>query len=107
MGNSLSLGKEKTSAFEQYHEIMRRPRQSQKAPGEAMVTVIDRFLEWLEKNRAPDTCAWYQAQLQLFAQCYPSCESGNCGPSTSRSGSTATRWSPGRNGTSPGRSSAA
>ena len=70
-GEQIPLGKGKEAAFEQYHELMRRPLERRKAPAGSMLSVIDQFLEWVEKHRAPDTYVWYQSRLQLFARRYP------------------------------------
>jgi len=32
--------------------------------------IIDRFLDWVEKNRAPNTYLWYQSRLQEFVTRY-------------------------------------
>ena len=34
-------------------------------------SIIDQFLDWVQKNRAAETYFWYQGPLQLFARRYP------------------------------------
>ena len=69
-GEQIPLGKEREAAFEQYHELMRQPRE-RKVPAASVVSIIDQFLDWVQKNRAADTYVWYQSRLQLFARKYP------------------------------------
>jgi hypothetical protein len=40
----------------------------------ALVAVIDAFLEWVERNRAPKTYEWFHYRLQRFAERYPDLE---------------------------------
>jgi integrase len=69
-GQQIPLGTEREAAFEQYHDLMRQPRERM-MPAAAVVSIIDRFLDWVQKNRAADTYVWYQSRLQLFASKYP------------------------------------
>jgi integrase len=49
---------------------MRQPRE-RKVPTASVVSIVDQFLDWAQKNRADGTYFWYQSRLQLFARKYP------------------------------------
>jgi integrase len=66
----IPLGKDRKAAFEEYHKLMRQP-QERKVPAASVLSVIDQFLEWVQKNRAAETYLWYQSRLQLFGRTYP------------------------------------
>lgn len=66
----VNLGPDKEEAFRQYHQLMGQPRKRSVSP-ESLVAIIDAFLEWTQKNRAPDTYEWYRYRLQRFASKYP------------------------------------
>ena len=64
-GAQHNLGPDKNEAFEQFYELMREPQQ-RKVPSQSLAAIIDAFLEWTEKHRAPDTYEWYRYRLQRF-----------------------------------------
>jgi hypothetical protein len=33
---------------------------------EPLAAIVDAFLEWVERNRSPETCEWYRYRLQRF-----------------------------------------
>jgi len=66
----INLGPDKDEAFRQYHQLMGKPREQHASP-ESLVVIIDAFLEWTQKNRAPDTYEWYRQRLQRFVSRYP------------------------------------
>jgi len=66
----VNLGPDKDEAFRQYHQLMGQPRE-QAVSQESLLPIIDAFLEWTQKNRAPDTYEWYRYRLQRFASTYP------------------------------------
>lgn len=66
----VNLGPDEQEAFRQYHQLMGKPREQQVSP-ESLVVIIDAFLEWTQKNRAPDTYEWYRYRLQRFVSTYP------------------------------------
>lgn len=70
-GKQLNLGRDRDEAFKQYHELMIAPRRQQPLTSASVITIIDLFLEWVHKNRAPDTYEWYRQRLQQFAERYP------------------------------------
>ena len=66
----VKLGSDREKAFKLYHELMARPR-LQSVSSELLVSIIDLFLDWVQKNRAPDTYEWYRYRLQRLAKKYP------------------------------------
>ncbi len=66
----INLGPDEKEAFRQYHLLMVKPREQVVSP-ESLLAIIDVFLEWTQKNRAPDTYEWYRYRLQRFVSTYP------------------------------------
>lgn len=66
----IKLSAEREKAFERYHALMSRPVEV-RTSAESLATVIDRFLDWCHKHRAPETYGWYRSRLQLFVERYP------------------------------------
>jgi len=54
-----NLGPDKDEAFEQYHELMRQPKQRTPLSG-SVAEIVDAFLEFVEKNRSPETYEGYR-----------------------------------------------
>lgn len=52
--------------MQRFHTLMARPKQRRTA-SDAVVALLDRFLEWTQKHRATDTYEWYRQRLKLFA----------------------------------------
>lgn len=64
------LGQDKDEAYDRFYAMMRQPQQ-RKVSADALVAVIDAFLEWVLKNRSSDTYEWYRYRLQRFVERYP------------------------------------
>lgn len=58
-GRQINLGSEQDHAFESYHRLMAEPRRRQ-VPSGSLACIIDAFLEWVDKNRSPETYEWYR-----------------------------------------------
>lgn len=69
-GKRHKLGADKKSAFARFHELMNQPKQA-RLESDLLVVIIDRFLEWTQKNRAPDTYEWYRYRLERLARRHP------------------------------------
>jgi integrase len=69
-GHQVNLGPDRNLAIKRYHELMAQPR-PKKVVADGVVSVIDAFLDWCEKHRAPDTYEWYKSRLQLFVKTIP------------------------------------
>ena len=65
-----NLGPDRDEAFRQYYQLMGQPRE-QKVSAESLAAIVDAFLEWVERNRSPDTYEWYRYRLQRFIERYP------------------------------------
>ena len=70
-GAQHNLGPDRDAAFKAYRDLMAQPAPKPVVRGDHVAGVIDRFLEWVKKNRAPDTYVWYQSRLQLFVTRHP------------------------------------
>ena len=69
-GKQHNLGPDRDQAFDAYHDLMRQP-QPTKVVGDSVLAIIDAFLDWCQKNRAPDTYEWYRSRLEMFACSIP------------------------------------
>jgi len=66
----INLGSDREAAFRQYHQLMMQPAEKV-VSAELLAGVVDAFLEWVHKNRAPDTYEWYRYRLQRLISKYP------------------------------------
>jgi integrase len=65
----IKLAADKDEAFTRYYELMAQPPvPTQPDAKPLVVVVIDNFLDWCEKNRAPDTYIWYKERLSSFCK---------------------------------------
>ena len=76
----IKLGYDKEEAFKQYHQLMQQPPELATCSSESLVTIIDAFLEWTQRNRSPDTYEWYRYRLQRFVDKYPEMRVSNLKP---------------------------
>lgn len=69
-GRQLNLGPDQDAAFARYHELMAQPPEATPPPRsqDAVVIILDRFLDWCKSNRAPRTYEWYLQRCQSFAE---------------------------------------
>jgi integrase len=70
------LSPDRDEAFRLYHELMGRGPEGSPSPPAAscaplVVEVLDRFLDWCEKNKARRTYEFYRENLQRFAARVP------------------------------------
>lgn len=68
-GQRHNLGADKTKATKQFHKLMGEDKPKVKS-GSA-VELLDKFLLWVEANRAPRTYDWYLAHIQSFIDSLP------------------------------------
>ncbi|MGM0488160.1 MAG: tyrosine-type recombinase/integrase [Planctomycetota bacterium] len=69
-GKQYNLGRDQDEAFRRYHDLMRQPR-DRPVPTDSVVAVVDAYLDWCQKHRAPDTYEWYRYRLQRFIDFIP------------------------------------
>jgi hypothetical protein len=65
-----NLGKDKKLAIDEFHRLMRMPQEHRQVAGQLVVALIDVYLAWVQKHRAPDTYEWYRYRLQRFVDRY-------------------------------------
>lgn len=65
-----NLGLDKRQAYEQFHELMRKPPRRH-STSSSYASVADAFLDWTLRNRAPATFEWYRERLQPFVEQHP------------------------------------
>jgi len=71
-GKQHNLGPDRDEAFRRYHELMRSPPEKRvvRSSGSAL-TILDAFLDWVQKNKSARTFEWYQRHAQIFASSIP------------------------------------
>ncbi len=69
-GRQIKLGKTKEEALARYRQMMAKPLVRPVA-SDNLLTIIDAFLEWVQRNRSPETYEWYRYRLQRFAARHP------------------------------------
>ncbi|HEX6964098.1 MAG TPA: site-specific integrase [Lacipirellula sp.] len=69
-GKRHNLGPEKKAAFDAFHKLMLQPRRRQ-AVMDSVASVMDPFLDWVQRNRSAATYEWYRCRLQSFVDHYP------------------------------------
>lgn len=65
------LADEEEAAFKRFYQLMAEP-QRRVVRSDSLAVIVDLFLEWCHKHRAPDTYEWYRYRLERFVQRYPS-----------------------------------
>jgi integrase len=71
-GRQVNLGPDRDEAFRRYHDLMARgPDEPESSIGDSAVSVLDAFLDWCQKHRAPRTYDWYRDYLQSFVRSIP------------------------------------
>jgi integrase len=68
-GTRHNLGPDKTKATKQFHKLMGEDKPKVQAGSAA--DILDKFLLWVESNRAPRTYDWYFAHIQSFIDSLP------------------------------------
>ena len=70
-GKQVKLGPGKDAAITAWHELQAKPTIPLVTPAQAhklVVVIVDEFLDWCEKHRAPDTYRWYKDRLNSFCK---------------------------------------
>lgn len=79
-GTRHNLGPNKKRAWARFYDLVRQPNTAASVPSEAFAALADTFLEWVSRNRAADTYAWYQYRLERFCQRYPALRAADIRP---------------------------
>ena len=75
----IALGPDREEAFKRYHELMRQPESRTVNPS-SFPAIVDAFLEWVKKNRSPDTFEWYRYRCERFCQRHPDLRASDLRP---------------------------
>ena len=75
-----NLGKDKKAAWQRYYELMAQPKQRAIISTDSLLPIMDAFLDWCQKHRAPDTYEWYRWRLERFGRKYPDLTVGELRP---------------------------
>jgi hypothetical protein len=72
-GKQINLGPDKHAAFKAYHAQMQQRVETPitihpTAAKLLVVVIVDEYLDWCEKHRAPDTYRWYKDRLESFCK---------------------------------------
>lgn len=72
-GKQTNLGPDRDAAMRRYHELMGQPKQTAPLPvsSTAVLGVLEAFLDWCQKHKAPRTYDWYRDYLESFARSLP------------------------------------
>jgi integrase/recombinase XerD len=74
-----NLGPVKEEAYERFFELMRQPKE-QKVASQSMAAIADAYLDWVQKQRSPDTYEWYRYRLERFVRAFPDLRSADVRP---------------------------
>jgi integrase len=66
-GQRHNLGTNKKDAYDRFHDLMRQLRR-QKVLVASVASLMDPFLDWVERNRSAATYEWYRCRLQDFVE---------------------------------------
>ena len=78
-GVQYNLGKTRKEAYDAYARLMRQPAGGKVSP-HSLPAIADAFLDWVQKQRAPDTYQWYRYRLQRFVQRHADLRVGDLRP---------------------------
>lgn len=70
-GKQVNLGPDKKAALQHFHELMAQPEPDRSAPRTGTISLpelVDQFLDWVQRNRAPDTYEWYRYRLERLCR---------------------------------------
>ena len=70
-GKQVNLGPDQDAAFRRYHELMREPKPAPPVASDAVLGVLNAFLDWCQKHKAAHTYDWYRDYLESFARTIP------------------------------------
>jgi integrase len=71
-GKQVNLGPDHDTAMRRYHELMGRPKAvTQPVAADAVLGVLEAFLDWCSKHKAGRTYDWYRDYLRSFARTIP------------------------------------
>ncbi len=78
-GEQHNLGPHKAEAYERFYQFMRQPPERKVSP-HSLAAIADAFLDWVQKQRSPETYEWYRYRLERFVRKYPDLKAGDVRP---------------------------
>jgi len=66
-GKYVNLGPDKAEAFREYHRLMAEVAPEPLNPKATVAEVVGLYLDWVERNKAAATFAWYSHYLKSFS----------------------------------------
>ena len=70
-GKQIPLADDKKEAFARFYELMNNPDDAVVCSQHSLLSILDEFLEWIRRNRAPATYQSYKEKLQSFINATP------------------------------------
>lgn len=72
-GKQVNLGPDRKEAFRLFHEMMAQPEPQpvRRTTSITLPELVDHFVEWVQRNRAPDTYEWYRYRLERLCRAHP------------------------------------
>jgi len=67
----IRLDPDREEAFRQYHALMQQPEEERTSTGQAVVDILDAFLDWVQRNQEPRTYDFHKGHLTTFAKSIP------------------------------------
>ena len=69
-GKQIKLGTKREAAFAEYQQLISQPAARRPATTRtiSLVEIVEHFLEWTQKHRAPDTYEWYRYRLERLCR---------------------------------------
>lgn len=78
-GRQHNLGPDKDEAFDRYKKLLAEPK-ARAVASDSLAAIIDAFLDWVQRERSPETYGWYQYRLQRFLLKYPNLRAAEVRP---------------------------
>ena len=78
-GKQINLGSDQAIAFQESARLVAKP-QSREVRPDAWASVVDSFLEWVQRQRSPDTYEWYRYRLERFVRKSPDTRAADVRP---------------------------
>ena len=78
-GKQINLGSNRAAAFQEYARLISEPQPREVRSG-SLAAIVDSFLEWVQRQRSPDTYEWYRYRLERFVRRFPDLRAADVRP---------------------------
>ena len=78
-GKQINLGANRAIAFQEYSRLIAEPRSREVRSG-SLASVVDAFLDWVQRQRSPDTYEWYSYRFKRFVRKHPDLQAADVRP---------------------------